>query len=296
MYESIAYGLRIHSTAPFPELPAASGPADVVVREARLPAPPAEAFVEGRHVEATEREARLSWQDVGTFRVRAGREIAYCLHGDVAPSWLRQFLLGPVLGVLLHQRGLLVLHASAVERDGRALIFVGRKGAGKSTTAAHLVRRGCRLLADDIVAIDLGGDVPHALPGIPQMKLWPDAAAALEVPLPDLAVMNEALPKRAWGVHDDLAAAPVPLGGLFALRVGDAAGLDRLSLADTFAELVRNAYAARFIGTSGLPPRHFHQCVALARSIDAFQFRRTRSLAALPDALARLYAPSVDVA
>jgi hypothetical protein len=60
---------------------------------------------------------------------------------------------GPIMGAILRLRGTLVLHASAVEVDGRAVAFVGQKTSGKSTHAAAFMRRGHRVLADDMAAL-----------------------------------------------------------------------------------------------------------------------------------------------
>src|SRR3989454_2089338 len=54
------------------------------------------------------------------FRSREGREIVVEPAPGVDAGTLRLFLLGPVRAVLLHQRGFLVLHASAVVLDGGA--------------------------------------------------------------------------------------------------------------------------------------------------------------------------------
>jgi hypothetical protein len=91
---------------------------------------------------------------------------------------LRLYLLGPALGVLLQQRGLLVLHASAVAIGERVVAFVGESGWGKSTTAAALERRGHTVVADDVCALHLrGSEDPLVFPAIPRLKL--DAAPAL---------------------------------------------------------------------------------------------------------------------
>ncbi len=45
----------------------------------------------------------------------------------------------------------LVVHAAAIERDGRVAILPGAPGAGKSTLTAALVQRGWRLLSDELV-------------------------------------------------------------------------------------------------------------------------------------------------
>lgn len=50
--------------------------------------------------------------------------------------------------------GLVRLHAAAVAAGGRVIAFPGPMGAGKSTLAAALVRRGLGYLTDEVVAID----------------------------------------------------------------------------------------------------------------------------------------------
>ena len=50
----------------------------------------------------------------------------------------------------MNQRGLLTIHGSAVEINGRGICIAGASGAGKSTTALGLRRRGHRLLVDDM--------------------------------------------------------------------------------------------------------------------------------------------------
>src|SRR3546814_19936106 len=70
----------------------------------------------------------------------------------------------------LGQRRYLLLHASAVERDGRALLMTGMSGAGKSTLAALLGSRGWRLLGDDFALVDPGTGLVHAFPRLVSLK------------------------------------------------------------------------------------------------------------------------------
>jgi HprK-related kinase B len=46
-------------------------------------------------------------------------------------------------------RGHVLLHASAVSRDGRAVVLAGLPGAGKSSAALHLVDAGLRFVSND---------------------------------------------------------------------------------------------------------------------------------------------------
>ncbi|WP_018993327.1 HprK-related kinase A [Thioalkalivibrio sp. ALgr1] len=49
----------------------------------------------------------------------------------------------------------LVLHAAALERDGKALVLPAPPGSGKSTLCAALAHHGWRLLTDESVLVDL---------------------------------------------------------------------------------------------------------------------------------------------
>jgi hypothetical protein len=67
--------------------------------------------------------------------------------------------------MLLGLRGDLVLHASAVEVNGRAVLFCGPTLRGKSTLARALGEAGRPVLGEDGIAIELGEDGPVAFAG-----------------------------------------------------------------------------------------------------------------------------------
>jgi hypothetical protein len=53
-----------------------------------------------------------------------------------------------------HARPGWLLHAATLERDGRALVFAGPSGAGKTTLTLALVARGWRFVTEEITVID----------------------------------------------------------------------------------------------------------------------------------------------
>ncbi len=61
------------------------------------------------------------------------------------------------------RRGHLLLHASAVARDGRAVALAGPPGAGKSTTSLHLVEQGLRFVSNDRLLVRPDADGVEAL-------------------------------------------------------------------------------------------------------------------------------------
>lgn len=110
---------------------------------------------------------------------------------DAAPLPLAQGLLAAEMGMNLQmalgQRRYLLLHASGVEKDGKALLMTGESGAGKSTLAALLMTRGWRLLGDEFVLIDPATGKVHGFPRLISLK-----NQAVEV-------LADAAPKGRWG-------------------------------------------------------------------------------------------------
>ncbi|RYD98795.1 MAG: HprK-related kinase A [Sphingomonadales bacterium] len=106
---------------------------------------------------------------------------------DASPLPLAQGLLAAEMGMNLQmalgQRGYLLLHASGVERDGRALLMTGVSGAGKSTLAALLMARGWRLMGDEFILIDPATGLAHAFPRLISLKN--EAIPVVEALLPD---------------------------------------------------------------------------------------------------------------
>lgn len=106
---------------------------------------------------------------------------------DAAPLPLAQGLLAAEMAMNLQmalgQRRYLLLHASAVERNGRALLMTGISGAGKSTLAALLAARGWRLMGDEFALVDPATGLVHAFPRLVSLKNA--AIAEVERALPD---------------------------------------------------------------------------------------------------------------
>ena len=93
---------------------------------------------------------------------------------DAAPLSLAHGMLGAEMGMNLQmalgQRRYLLLHASAVERDGKALLMTGESGAGKSTLSALLGERGWRFMGDEFALLDLETGAIHAFPRLVSLK------------------------------------------------------------------------------------------------------------------------------
>lgn len=114
------------------------------------------------HVEAGYRVAAPGF---GTHIVSPdGASILSCVPAISAWRWQR-LLFAQVVPLAATLQGLELFHASAVEYSGRALGLIAASGTGKSSIAAHLVSRGARYVADDVLALEPVGEMVMAHPG-----------------------------------------------------------------------------------------------------------------------------------
>ena len=183
-----AYGLTLQTKQPLPGLIPTSShtPVDVwvdLMGESQPPSTEVEVLSSGLKV--------LSKEDGTFFHLwfRGDGQLDFEINsqGDrISATWTRSvleevtgLLLGQVLGCTLRLRGTLCLHACVVKIGHHAIVIVGETGAGKSTTAAALAKRGHAILSDDIAVINYSARDWLVEPGYPRLRLWPKSINAL---------------------------------------------------------------------------------------------------------------------
>ena len=144
------------------------------------------------------------------FRIGADGSTVGCQAlPEVSDRDLFSLFAEPVMRSVLVRRVLLSFHAAALAKDGRAILVMADKGAGKSTLSWALQDGGWQLLADDLARVDRVDGVWSVFPGHRQTKLTPAAARAF-------GYAAEAMPER----FDD--PGPAASAALFDKRIIDA--------------------------------------------------------------------------
>lgn len=140
-------------------------------------------------------EWRLNLEGIGRFRASGGELLEWERWDDnVSDRDLRTFLVTSGLGALAMQRGQIILHGTALERDGHAVLILGHPATGKSTLAFLLIQQGWSLLSSELVNIDKND---YAWPGQQQLKIWHDAVFMMNLDWMQLRPVRRGLKRQA---------------------------------------------------------------------------------------------------
>jgi hypothetical protein len=121
------------------------------------------------------------WPGLGRLTcARDGSAATFSPVSGAADAAVRKLQRAQVRGLLRDLTGQLAVHASAVSIGGRAVLFLGSDGAGKSTAAAEMcLRHGAQMLADDAAAIEVGESGVFVVPCEEEHWLTRDSRVAL---------------------------------------------------------------------------------------------------------------------
>lgn len=278
-FDYAAYGLIWRMPLACPELRAAPGgaAADVTVGYGELPPPPAHASAAGPLRQVTPGEARFGLPGVARLLVRGGNEIIVERQPDADDEMIRLLLTGTGAALLLHQRGLLPLHASAVITPAGAVLFMGHSGAGKSTLLNEFLRRGYPMLAEDLAAVRLDGDGRAWVePGVAVTKLWADSAAMLGQSTDGLPRVRPELEKFVLPVTAALVDAPARLTAIYVLASHNqpTIHLEERRDARKFNALLDHTWQKLVVKRMGLHTAHFQRAIAVANQARIVRVQR----------------------
>lgn len=229
--------------------------------------------------------AQFQYRDVALYTIsKEGRISVSPLNAtDISSSVTT--LLGAPFAILLLQRGCSVFHASGIEVGGKAVCFMGRSGAGKSTIACSLLVRGHKLISDDLIILNPSSPEPLApASGYTWMKISEEASLTLKLPVEHLCCLQKGAPKLKYQLcNDGFSHSPGKLRCIYVPVWGDRFSIERVKSSEAMLYMEEHAY--------GYVPRplyrqaehsRFLQLAELAKTIPCFLITRPRDLAFLP--------------
>lgn len=184
-----------------------------------------------------------------------------------------------------HSHHYLVIHAAVVERNGRAFIFAGTPGSGKSTLCAALVNRGWRLLSDEMALLSVANGLIYPVPR--PISLKNNSIDVIQGFAPDAiigAVVNDTLKGtvahlRPPDASVELSSMPAQPAKLIFPKYQHTSATDLAPLTKGRAllKIAENSFNYNILGVHG-----FNSAGQLCDTCDCYEFRYSR----LDDAVA----------
>jgi hypothetical protein len=297
MFHCAAYGLALSTALEIPEWDLAAAPPappDVTIEMGPVPEALEQPHFRGVCFQAAPGAFLLQVPGIARYLVRDGRQVTIDRAAAAEDATVRVFLLGTVLGALLQQRGRLVLHGSAIATARGAILLVGPSASGKSTLAAEFWRRGYRVLADELCALDVDSGGARLWTASGHLKLWADVLEKLGIATQGLARVRPELEKYDLPVNAS-STRPVPVVAACSLAPSNTSELALTTLAgfDRFREWTDATFRLRFLKGMQLLGQHFQQIRALQQHVPIARVVRPRSpmlLRELADLVEKNYA------
>jgi hypothetical protein len=295
-------GLFVRSEIALPGLSPAAGDyprsPDVTIERRSVPAALENASETGPTWQIAGKQFLLRIPNVARFLLSDGQEIAFEVEPGGDDDDLPIFILGTVFGILLHQREYIVLHASSVRVNGKAVLFCGSAGKGKSTLAAALTQRGYPLITDDLCMItvtDAGTPMAHS--DGRHLKLWAQTIEELDLKENRGARVRSRLEKfyvEPAKAHTEA----LPLGTVYVLREAlppHAPGIERPNVVDAALLFRGNAYRPILVGRMGQKANYFKMATTVADKAGIFFLTRALDFATMPEVVSWLERHWLDI-
>ncbi len=217
-----AFGLTLGSELALPGLPTADDQPDVRILRGQIPVWDGEPIVQyGERFRIRGQECLIHFAAHSfTGYVTNGDQIRF--ECDPALDQIAGLhVMGSCTGALLFQRGMIPIHGNTITTPKGTFMVVGRIGTGKSTTTMALLRRGHRLLADDISPVSFDTRETRIIPGFPRLKLWKSTLEQFGLDCESFQRVRPGLDKFHCPVNEQFCPEPRKLDAVYVLQPGD---------------------------------------------------------------------------
>jgi hypothetical protein len=271
------YGLILESEIEIPEVPEIiKSEPNATIKIGTVPDKLNDTLGKGVLYELTKKDFLFKLERIAKYRVQSGEIITIQPEVDANLNEIRLFLLGSVFAALLHQKGIFVLHGSAVAKDKKAIIFTGSSSSGKSSVAYGLYKKGYTFVSDDISVITCSDNGTCSIyPGIPQFKLWKDVLNHLK----HFEMLNKVRPtieKYTLPITNSIAKSPIEIGCIISLRTKNSPGfkIEELNGVQKFNMLRKHTYRLQYLTNMQQSLLHFNQLSILSKKLKVFNLER----------------------
>ncbi|WP_029231522.1 HPr kinase/phosphorylase [Butyrivibrio sp. VCB2006] len=161
----------------------------------------------------------------GYFWIRENK-ISFLEKEDVSVDDAAQFLPGMCLAILLWFHENIMLHGACIRIDDKTIVIAGNSGSGKSTLMTELIKKGAKLIADDVTCIRQSDGRYLSYPAFPAQKLCLDQIENNNISTDGLRQVRYDLNKYEIPRNEEFFDEPSEVNTLFRVEVGNCEELE----------------------------------------------------------------------
>lgn len=289
-YQYCAFGLKIASEIPIPELQPCpeTTDVDVNINMGKVPKDIKDAIESRANYQAGKNQLLFHMKNVGSYYIENGDQIIIEPDPNGEVKAIRLFLLGSAMGAVLFQKGIFPIHGSAVAANESCIIITGNQGVGKSTLAAAFKGKGYEILTDDVAAVSYDREgIPWVYPSYPQQKLWRDSLETMGNEVSSLSNIYGRIDKYAVTIQDNFCRTPKRLAGIYELRKGHCQNIEMENLSGIakLSVIINNIYRVGFVRGLDLKEETFRYAASLGKQISVSRITRPDGIFSAKDQL-----------
>lgn len=225
----------------------------------------------------------LLWNDIKIFTIYGNKEIIINPETGLDENFLKLFILGYAIAMLLHKRGRLILHANAVNMYGGAVLFIGDRGRGKSTISLALNEKGHNLLSDDVLSIQMSlSEFPKVIPGFPGMKLWPESIVNINENPEVMPKLHFNTDKRYYSVKNNFSHVLMPIKIIYLIEKSNGINIENMKPQEAVMELIKSSYCFKLFDNNELS-ENLKKCTKIVNSVPVKRLKIKHSFENLPN-------------
>lgn len=278
-----AFGLTIESEITLDELlPWSCEWPDLAIKMGRVPKNLKNFVIDKPNRKIARDQFYLEIKGIAKYYVHEGKTIIFEPDEKASFEAVKLYLLGSCMGAVLYQRKILPLHGSCINIKGKGILLTGKSGAGKSTIASALLRKGHKLVTDDVAATHVDAlEKLTVLPSYPSRKLWEDAIKRTGIKDQELTInrISNDIKKYSLRCGDCFEENPTVLKMIFEIvsavtaeiKIAEITGAQKLDV------IIRNSYRRLMPQAMALREWHFQECVGIANKVRVFKIIRPQN-------------------
>lgn len=220
-YHYQAYGFNFSSELKIDEMIPGGDGKDIKIKTGITPKTIENPVYTGKLVIISNNQALITVKDIAKFFISEGKLIVIEKIETASFEEVKLYLLGIILGIIMHQRNELILHANVLNINDYAVLLAGNSGAGKSTFTALMLEKGLYLVSDDIALIRFDDkNNPWVYPGFPRIKLHIDSIKSLNIDKNKIVQLHQKIEKYNVPVTDKFYNKSLSVKKLFIIEPG----------------------------------------------------------------------------